>query len=258
MNKMKLSIVIPAHNEEKRIARTLEDYAPFFESKYGDSFEIIVVLNACKDDTLGVVNSFKNKYKQIRHIEFQRGGKGFAIIEGFKVARGDVLGFTDADDSTTAEEFYKILGVIDSYSGAIGSRWMKGSIVSPKQPLTRRFASRGFNALVRIFFGIRYQDTQCGAKAFKREAITDILPKLGVTEWAFDIDLLYQMKKKGYKIKELPITWSDAEGSKLRVPRTTLKMFLAIVRLRLVNSPFSFMIKIYDKMPEWIKFHHRI
>ena len=257
---MRLSIIIPAYNEEKRIVKTLEDYGSFFTQVYSEDFEIIVVLNACWDNTLGVVKNFERKYPQIRHLNFKKGGKGFAIIEGFKVAKGELVGFTDADDSTDAEQFHKLVNFLknNDYSGVIGSRWMKDSIVSPKQSFNRRIASRVFNLLVRLFFGIKYYDTQCGAKVFKINVIKDILPKLGITEWAFDIDLLYHMKKKEYLVKEVPIIWGDIGGSKLNISKTTIKMSLALFRLRMINSPFSFIIKIYDGMPEWIKLNHRI
>lgn len=255
---MKLSIIIPAYNEEKRIGRTLEDYGSFFSKRYKKDFEIIAVLNGCRDNTLGVVKNYGERYPQLKYRDFKKGGKGFAITEGFKVARGDLIGFTDADDSTSAAEFNKLIGRINGYSGIIGSRWIRGAIVSPKQPISRRIASRGFNWLVKLFFGMKYYDTQCGAKLFKKNVVKKVLPKLGVTEWAFDIDLLYQMKLKGLKTAEVPIRWQDSEGGSLKVPRTTVKMFLAIVRLRIINSRFKKVIKIYDGMPEWIKLHHKL
>lgn len=255
---MKLSIIIPAYNEERRIGKTLEDYASFFTKQYGREFEIIVVLNACRDNTLKVVKRYERQFPQIKHLDFKQGGKGFAVMKGFNLASGKVIGFTDADDSTNAEEFSKLVHQINGYSGTIGSRWIKGARVSPKQPLMRRVASRGFNSLIRVFFGINYYDTQCGAKVFKREVVRKVLPKLGVTEWAFDIDLLYQIKKIKNRIKEVPIKWSDVKGSKLNVTKTTIKMFLAIVRLRMINSPFEFMIRLYEKLPECMKIRHRL
>ncbi len=255
---MDLSIIIPAYNEEKRIGKTLQEYASFFDKRYKKDFEIIVVLNACRDNTLGVVKSFEKRFQQISHLDFKRGGKGFALIEGFKVARGNLIGFTDADDSTSVEEFYKLITRIEGYDGVIASRWMKGSVVNPKQTLVRRIASRGFNSLVNLIFGLKYYDTQCGAKIFRGKAIKSILTRLGITEWAFDIDLLYQLKKSGYRILEMPIRWEDSLGSKLNVPKTSTRMFFSVIRLRLINSPFKGIVKAYDGMPEWIKIHHRL
>jgi glycosyltransferase involved in cell wall biosynthesis len=255
---MKLSIIIPAHNEENRISKTLEEYCRFFSKKCKKEFEIIVVLNGCTDRTLDIVRRFKRKYSQIKYLNFMQSGKGFAIIQGFKAARGELIGFTDADCSTPPEAFYDLIENINGFGGIIANRWMKESIVRPKQPLSRRMASRIFNLLVRALFGIKSQDTQCGAKLFKKEAIKKVLPNIGITAWAFDIDLLYQLKKKGYKIKDIPTVWSDKGHSKLNVAKTSFQMFLAVVRLRLINSPFKFVVRAYDLLPENIKIYHKL
>lgn len=256
---MKLSLIIPAHNEEKRIAKTLQDYGKFFEKKYGKDLEIIVVLNGCTDNTLNVVRGFEKKYSCISHLDFKLSGKGFAVIKGFKVARGDLIGFSDADDATTASEFYKLVQNMDGYEGSIGSRWMQDSVVIPKQPRVRRIAGRGFNFLNRIMFGLKFKDTQCGAKLFSKKVVKKITPNLGITEWAFDADVLYEIKREGFKIKEVAIKWQDVQGSKLNIIKTPLRMFLSLVRLRLIYSPLSFIVKFYDqKLPEWIKIHRRL
>lgn len=244
---MKLSIIIPAHNEEKRIRETLNQYAAFFQKKYKRDFEIIVVLNGCKDNTLGIVKKVKKKYSQIKYLSFMQSGKGFAITQGFKIAKGELIGFVDADCSTSPESFYDLVKNINGFGGIIANRWSKGSIIKLKQPLLRRIASRVFNLLIRALFGIKNQDTQCGAKLFKKSAIKKIMPCLGITDWAFDIDLLYHLKKAGYNIKDIPTCWSDKGNSKLNVVKTSLQMFLAIIRLRLIYSPFNFMISAYDK-----------
>jgi glycosyltransferase involved in cell wall biosynthesis len=255
---MKLSIIIPAHNEEKRIEETLRQYSHFFQKKYKKDFEIIVILNGCLDDTLGIVKKIAKKYKQIKYFDFKQSGKGFAIIKGFKASRGELIGFVDADCSTSPESFYDLVKRINGYGGIIASRWMKGSIVHPKQPFSRRLASRLFNFLVRFLFGIRSQDTQCGAKLFKKDAIKRILPGLGITAWAFDIDLLYRLKEQGYSIKDIPTTWSDKGNSRLNVGKTSFQMFLAVIRLRLINSPFRFIVRAYELLPENIKIHRRL
>jgi len=235
---MKLSIIIPAHNEEKRISKTLEDYGGFFPKKYRKNVEIIAVLNGCEDNTLSVVKKFRKKYSQIKYLDFKRAGKGFAIIEGFKAAKGDLVGFTDADGSTSAKAFYDLVLNIKNYDGIIASRWIKGAVIRPKQPFFRRIASRIFNVIIRVLFGFKFRDTQCGAKIFKKTSVKSVLPKLGVTEWAFDIDLLYQMKKMNFKIKEVPTIWKDSEGSRLNVSKTSIRMLLSIVQLRIIHSSF--------------------
>ena len=152
---MKISIIIPAHNEEVRIGKTLDSYTKFFKEKKKnkeiENFEIIVVANACKDNTVKVVEKFRKKYREIKLLNFELGGKGFAIQEGFKESlQGDsgLIGFVDADMATSPENFYDLVKKIGNHDGIIASRYLKGSIVKPKQPFMRLLASRIFNFIV--------------------------------------------------------------------------------------------------------------
>jgi len=246
---VKLSIIIPAYNEEKRILKTLETYNEFFSKKFKNEFEILVIVNNSKDNTLGIVKEFSRECKQIKYKNFNEAiGKGGAILEGFKIAKGDLIGFVDADNATRPESFYNLVENIKDYDGIIASRWIKGAKMNIKQPLIRRIGSRGFNFLVKLFFGINLSDTQCGAKLFKNSPLRKIAPKLGITKWAFDIDLLYLMRLNKFRVKEIPTIWYDDKESKLKVVKVTIEMFLAIMRLRLIYSPFKFIVRIYDKV----------
>jgi len=148
---------------------------------------------------------------------------------------------------------------METYDGIIASRYLPGAKVYPKQSTGRIIASRAFNIFVRSFFpSLSFKDTQCGAKIFKKEAISKIVDKISTTQWAFDINLLYELQKAGLSIKEEPTTWSDTEYSKLNLKSAGLRMFLSILRLRILNSNFKWLIDVYNKMPEWIKIHHRI
>lgn len=238
LNSKKISIVIPAYNEEKRIKKTLLKYIDFFDNNFKDKFEIIVVGNGCTDNTESIVNSLAKEFDCIRFLNFkEKLGKGGAIIQGFKVANADIIGFLDADGSTLPESILKLISIINGYDGVIASRWINGAVIGKKQPLARRIASRGFNILVRVLFGLKYLDTQCGAKFFKGEAVKRVLPELGLTDWSFDVDLLYRLSRKGYRIKEVPITWNNVGDSKLNLRKTPIKMFLSIVGLRVKVSP---------------------
>ncbi|MFH1210171.1 MAG: dolichyl-phosphate beta-glucosyltransferase [archaeon] len=254
---MELSIIIPAYNEEKRITKTLDSYISFFNKKI--DFEIFIVLNGCRDNTLDIVKDYAKKYKLIKYINIAEAiGKGGAVIEGFKRVNGNLIGFVDADMSTPPRSFFDLYKKINGNDGIIASRWTKGSKILVKQKISRRIASRVFNYLVRLFFSIDLRDTQCGAKLFKRKAIKDAVNDLGITKWAWDIDLLYIMKRKGYKVIEIPTVWDDKTGSQLKLGRTVPEMFLSILRLRLIYSKFKFLIDIYDKLPESLKVHHKL
>ncbi len=255
-----LSIIIPAHNEERRIEPTLLAYASFLREKTKKKilkgFEILVVLNACRDRTLDVVKRCRKKYGEIRFLNFTRGGKGFAILEGFKDAKGSFVGFVDADMATPPEAFYDLAEHLEGYDGVIASRWLKGAQISTRQTLLRRITSRGFNFLVRSFFLMPYRDTQCGAKLFTKDVVREIVSDVGTTAWAFDVDLIYKIRKKKYRILEWPTTWNDKKESVLNLKKVPLQMFLGILRLRLLNSPFRFAVRFYDKLPEFVKVHH--
>jgi glycosyltransferase involved in cell wall biosynthesis len=246
---VKLSIIIPAHNEQQRLPPVLEAYAAFFSGRYGDQSELIVVPNGCDDRTAELAEHLRENYPVIRVLDDPGPvGKGGAVIMGAREAGGDLIGFVDADGSTSPEAFNDLVEHIGNAGCIIASRWMKGSVVEPRQPLSRRVASRIFNTMVRWMFGFKVSDTQCGAKLFSREAIEKILPHLGITQWAFDVDMLFHVRRQGLPIIEIPTVWRDAEGSKLRVVRASTNMVLALTRLRLVYSPFSWIVTLYNKM----------
>jgi len=243
-----LSIVIPAYNEGKRIGNTLKDYLGFFGKR---DFEIIVVLNGCKDNTLSIVKKF-SKSKNLHFKNFpQKLGKGGAVIEGFKLARKEYISYVDADGSTKAKDFYEIFEKINGFDGIIASRYVEGSVISKKQSLGRIIASRGFNFLVRLLFNFPFKDTQCGAKIFRKEVIKKVLPFIGTTGWAFDIDILFRANSLGFKIIEVPTTWSNVEGSKLNMRKTVPAMFLSVIRLRLLSSRFRSIVPLMHKISQW-------
>jgi len=255
----KASIILPAYNEGKRIEQTLKDYLSYFKDlKKGKKldFELIIVLNGCKDNTLKVVKKFK--CKELRILDFERAGKGFAIVEGFKDALKrnlDYIGFVDADGATPPQAFYDLVKQIKDVDGIIANRWDKRSKIDVKQTILRRIMSRGFNFIGRSFFLFPHKDTQCGAKLFKKKLIEKITPRLGSSEWSFDVDLLFYARREKAKIKSIPTIWNDKKDSKLNIKRTPIVMFLSIIRLRLVHSPFRFVVRFYRKLPDTIKFH---
>jgi len=246
---MKLSIIIPAHNEEHRLPPVLEAYAEFFSEKMGGDMEIIVVANNCSDATTEVAKAVAVRHPQIKTInESNSIGKGGAVMLGAKMATGDYMGFVDADGATSPEAFNDLYSKRELADAVIASRWIKGAVVEPKQPLRRRISSRCFNFLVTTFFGFKIHDTQCGAKILKGDLMKKILPVLGETRWAFDVDLLFQIHRTGGSIKEIPTVWRNMEGSKIRYFQSSLEMVVAIVRLRLLYSPFEFVVRFVNRI----------
>jgi len=245
---VKLSIVVPAFNEEARLGPMLDTYVAWFAPRHGTDMEFVVVVNGSTDRTEHIAREAAARCPQVRAVIEPRAiGKGGALLLGFGEARGDLVGFVDADTSTPPEAFQDLVDHIGDAGAIIASRWMPGSQVSPRQPLARRFASRIFNRLVRLLFGLRITDTQCGAKLMRGDALRRVMPLLGITRWAFDVDLLFQLKRAGYRIVEWPTVWRDAGGSRLKVGRASLEMFIAICRLRLLFSPFRWVVTVYDR-----------
>lgn len=251
-----IAIVIPAHNEEKRIGKTLEEYIHYFKklSSRNLKFKIIVVINASTDRTSKIVEEKKNKI--LSSIEFLQGGKGFAVREGFTYAlnqKFDYIGFVDADMSTTPQEFYRLYKEIKNDDGVIASRYLKGAKLTPKNTFFRVTASRIYNFFIRSIMLIPYRDTQCGAKIFTSNSISKIINKMGITSWAFDVEMLYLLNKNGFKVKEVPTEWSNKDYSKINFWKSGPWMAMAILRLRLLNSPFKEIVRAYDKFIRYFK-----
>lgn len=244
---MKLSIVVPAYNEEGRIGRMLGAYLPYFAERYGADFEIIVAVNGSTDRTEEIVRDFQERFPQVRTIVDPRPiGKGGAIMAGGAIAKGDLVGFADADGATPPAAFEDLAKNIGEAGLIIASRRLPGAVVSPRQPWKRRFVSRIFNLLVRWLFKLRITDTQCGAKLMTAAAWRAIVPHIGLTKWAFDVDMLFKTRRAHFAIREIPTTWSDVGGSKLRLGRVSFQMLLAIARLRLLYSPLKWVVSLYD------------
>ena len=167
--------------------------------------------------------------------------RAYHAIEGFKLApTADLVGYVDADGATGPEAFLKLMQHVDEADCIIGSRWLPDSVLHQAQPTFRRIASRCFHSIVEIFFWLHVKDTQCPCKLMRSDAVEKIHSTLCIADLAFDVNLLVAMKRAGFKIKEVPIEWTDIAGSKVTASlfRSSLTMFLSALRIRLIYSPF--------------------
>jgi glycosyltransferase involved in cell wall biosynthesis len=238
-----LLLLIPAYNEENRIGPVLEEYTGYFGRTHAGRFQMVVVLNGCRDDTLGVVRAAAARHSFIHHLNFPAPiGKGGALIEGLKLAPlADLIGYVDADGATPPAAFHDLVRCLEEsdVACAIASRWLPGAVVHHFQPENRRFASRLFHLFVELFFQMGILDTQCGAKVVRRQAVEAVHERLTLADLAFDVNLLFSLRRAGFGIREIPTEWSDKSGSKVVFNlRTSLNMLLSLVRLRLIYSPF--------------------
>jgi len=236
---MKLSIIIPAYNEEKRISKTLKEYYNFFQSKLKDEFEIIIIVNNSKDKTFDICEEFSKNKKMFKVINIPYYvGKGGAVMKGFEKAKGDLIGFTDADNSTNPENFFKLYQEIKSHHGIIASRRKKGALIEPKRRFSQQASSLAFNFLVQLLFNLNFKDTQCGAKIFTKNVAKFLSENYKEEGWAFDVDILFLCKRKKLKIVEHPIYWKDAEGSSLNL-KDSVKSVLRLFKIRFRKFNFS-------------------
>jgi dolichol-phosphate mannosyltransferase len=221
------SIIIPAYNEAERIGTVLEELP-------GERGQFIIVCDG-SDPTPGIAEAFSRLHPTLDLLCLcfdRRLGKGGALKEGFSHATGDVVGYMDADGSTSLRQMKDLFHALDGYDCVIGSRWLPGSIVPEKQGFSRRIESRAFNLLIRLLFGLHFSDTQCGAKVFKKSAVDAVIREMTSTGFEFDVELLWRLSRKGFSIRECPITWNNQGDSRVKAA-DALRMLFGLIAIRM-------------------------
>jgi dolichyl-phosphate beta-glucosyltransferase len=233
-----LSVIIPAFNEQERIADSMYAIKDYLSAQPYHS-EIIVVDDGSHDMTLEVVRCIDIYGKEIKEQDeslllenIKNVGKGFSVARGMLKARGQIVLFSDADLSTPIEEIEKLLPFFEQgFDVVIGSRHVANSEVERK-PLLRRLMSNTFNILVRLIAIPDIYDTQCGFKAYTRPVAQQVAQLQKLHGFAFDIEHLYIAKKLGYRIKEVGVRWDHKDGSKVDVVRDSIKMVIDMLKIR--------------------------
>jgi len=193
-------------------------------------------------------------FPEIRALEYVNPiGKGGALIEGLKLAgTSDLIGYVDADGATAPDAFLDLVRHCKEVDCAIGSRWIPGAVIQQTQSLKRRIFSRCFHMLVEFLFHMHIKDTQCGAKVMRHRAVESVHSALRIADVAFDINLLYSLKRNGFTIREVPTTWTDQIGTKIRLNKGAIGILFSVLRLRLVYSPFYAMLRPMRPIEAWI------
>ncbi len=219
---MRLEIVIPAHNEEHRIGRMLDDYRHAIDDR---DVAFTVALDACEDATAAVVASRSREDPRVQSIEFDKLGKGGVIAETLRRSGAPIVGFVDADGATPPSELLRLVDAVEAGAGtAIACRRHPASVVPARRSVGRRVASRGFSASTRLLLGISHPDTQCGAKVMRGDVARAALDDVTRTDLSFDVDLLLAVADRGHDVVEVPTVWIDQEGSRVRPLRDTRRM----------------------------------
>ncbi|NOY10603.1 MAG: flippase-like domain-containing protein [Archaeoglobi archaeon] len=224
-----LSVIIPAHNEAKRLERSVETLARYLQENF-DEFEIIIAEDGSTDGTDEIARKLAEKYEFVTHLHSdERLGKGRAVFEGIKRARYPIVIYMDADLSTDISHIKDLIRAIESgYDIAIGSRLVKGS--ETERPVFREFPSRIYNLLVRALLGSKVRDHQCGFKAFKRDVVLRLGERVRDNHWFWDTELLVLAQREGLRVKEIPVRWRHSDDGSVSVLKTSAYLFSRLLR----------------------------
>ncbi|MGH2570918.1 MAG: dolichyl-phosphate beta-glucosyltransferase [bacterium] len=227
-----MTIVIPAYDEEGRLGPTLERVKSWL-SEWGGSFEVLVVDDGSRDRTVTVAQEWADGHPGfvIHRLDRNR-GKGAAVREGFVKSRGDFVLFSDADLSTPIEEYPRLQEVVDRGSDfVLGSRALPGSDLVVRQAWYREWMGKTFNGLVRMLTGIPFRDTQCGFKLIRGSLARELAGEMREEGFAFDVELILLASRRGARLRELPVAWSNDERSRVDPVADSARMLFALARI---------------------------
>lgn len=225
-----LSIIVPVYNEEKRLAKGITGILRFID-KQTFRVEFIVVNDGSTDETLTLLK--KIKHPSLRIISYNKNqGKGYAVCKGMRSALGDFRLFMDVDLSTPIEEFQKFLPHLQKFDVIIGSRRVKESTILVRQPFLREWMGAVFTWLSETFLGVRVSDFTCGFKCFSRKATGKIFPIQSLKRWGFDSEIIFLAQKKGFLIKEIPVTWSNDSQTRVVLIKDVFISLADLIKIR--------------------------
>ncbi len=231
----RLSVVIPAYNEERRLGPTLQALATWLDAD-GRSAEVLVVDDGSRDDTTGVVERFAANDARFRLLRNGRNrGKGYSVGHGVAESRGERVLFSDADLSTPISELPKLEAALEQADIAIGSRALATSQLQKRQPLYRETMGRAFNLIVRAVAIGGIHDTQCGFKLFQGEVARRVFAERRIDGFAFDVEILYVAQRLGYRVAEVPVVWVNDEASRVDPVKHSLEMLRDTLKVRLMH-----------------------
>ncbi|MBN1168616.1 glycosyltransferase family 2 protein [Candidatus Woesebacteria bacterium] len=231
MKRIKLSLIIPAYNEEKLIVKTLNRVVGYLKKKKY-SWEIIVVDDGSKDKTSKLVKSYNSKKVRLITLK-ENSGKGAALKEGFLAATGQYHIFTDADLSVEIENIDKLMSYLEGdFDVAIASRRIEGAKIKVHQPWHREKMGQVYTALTSFIMGMDLKDYTCGMKGFTKKASKEIFKRSKIKRWAYDSEILFLAKELGFKIKQAPIVWKNRGDTRVRLKSVIFESFGDLLKVR--------------------------
>jgi dolichyl-phosphate beta-glucosyltransferase len=241
MSQPYLSIIIPAYNEAERIPKTLLDIDKRLEHA-AYSYEIVVVNDGSTDNTAAIVRNMTKAVRNLKLIDLtENSGKGGTVRQGMLLSAGKIRLFTDADNSTSIDQFEKMMPFFkEGYDVVIGSRAARGAELDPPEPFYRQVVGKMLNLIVQALLLPGIWDTQCGFKAFTEDAAEKVFQIAKISGWGFDFEILSLAGRMGYKIKEIPVRWVDARGSHMSFSAgLQFLRDIAIIRWRLWRGEYT-------------------
>jgi glycosyltransferase involved in cell wall biosynthesis len=231
-----VDVVIPGYNEEKDLPRCIATLWDFLNEHLPYQWQIVIADNGSTDKTLAVAQALSLQYPHVTYTHLDLKGRGRALRKAWLESKADAVAYMDVDLSTKLTAFPMLIKALDEgYGVAIGSRLIAGSKV--KRGFNREITSRTYNLLIKLMFLPSFHDAQCGFKAVRRDVVQEIVPFIKDQAWFFDTELLLLARKKGYRIKEVPVEWVDDAGTTVKVAKTAWEDVKGLFRVRF-KPPF--------------------
>jgi len=229
---VEVSLIFPAYNEVTELERAIA-VADAEVSKIASSYEIIIAEDGSSDGTDELARYIAETNRAVRHLHNDdRLGRGRALTRAFWESRGEILAYMDVDLSTGMSSLRPLIDSIrEGWDVCTGSRMMQGSLV--KRSMTRKLSSWAYNQMIRVLFDTGVHDHQCGFKAFNRHRLFAILGEVEDTPWFWDPEVLAIANHRGYKVREIPITWVEDRGTTVDLFRDSAKMCFKAFALRI-------------------------
>jgi glycosyltransferase involved in cell wall biosynthesis len=228
---VEVSVVFPAYNEADALEAAVEKLTKAL-SEFALSYEVIIAEDGSTDGTDKLAAALAEKHPFVKHIHGEkRLGRGTALKNAFKQSSGEVLVYMDLDLATDLKHLKSLVDAVTSegYDFATGSRMLPKSIA--QRSGTRHIASKTYNFMVRALLGSKVKDHQCGFKAFRREPLMQLLDEVDAGHWFWDTEILVRAHRRGYKIKEIPVSWRGGRETKVRLLKDSLNMGWQILLL---------------------------
>ncbi|MBZ5495949.1 MAG: glycosyltransferase family 2 protein [Acidobacteriia bacterium] len=232
MSDIRVDVVIPVLNEAHVLEASVATVREFLQKQVGFKWRIVVVDNGSTDGTLKVAENLAETFDDVACVHLKERGRGRALRESWRVSTADIVLYTDVDLSTELAALPKLVYALgrEGYDIAIGSRLAKGA--NTKRCLKREITSRAYNVILKCLLFVKFKDAQCGFKAVTRRIVEDLVPQVKDQSWFFDTELLVLAERRGYRIKEIPVTWIEDDDSRVRIVPTAWEDMKGVFRLR--------------------------